>query len=95
MLRLSSKLVNEINELCTLDDCKEAWKLVKDRWREIENETSFSATKEFKIGDGVKFVGRGKRVLYGKIVKKNPKTAQVDCDEDRIWNVGYTILEKT
>ena len=94
MVQLSVELQKHIKELQTLAECKEVWKQVKERWREIEDSLTASAISKYKIGQIVQFVGKRKRVLYGKITKLNLKTARVDCDEDGIWNVGYTVMEK-
>ena len=67
MVQLSVELQKHIEELQTLDECKQVWKLVKERWREIEDSLTASAISKYKIGQIVQFVGKRKRVLYGKI----------------------------
>jgi hypothetical protein len=48
---------------------------------------------EVSVGDAVGFLDRDHREHYGTIVKLNPKTASVYCeDEETRWRVGYRCL---
>ena len=55
---------------------------------------SEAAKARFRVGDRVEFTNRG-RPVRGKIVRMNPKTADVDCDSGAEWRIHYQLLNKT
>lgn len=54
---------------------------------------SEAAKAQFRVGDRVEFTERG-RPFQGKIVRMNPKTADVDCSGGAKWRIHYEFLNK-
>lgn len=54
---------------------------------------SDAAKARFRVGDCVQFKNRG-RPVQGMIVRMNPKTADVDCDNGVEWRIHYQLLNK-
>lgn len=52
-----------------------------------------AAKARFRVGDRVEFTNRG-RAIHGKIVRMNPKTADVDCNNGVEWRIHYQLLNK-
>jgi len=50
------------------------------------------AREDFKIGDAVSFVGRDHHTRFGRVVRRNQKTASLECD-DGLWRVAYALLQ--
>jgi hypothetical protein len=47
---------------------------------------------DFSVGDTVSFLDRDQQTRIGRIVRMNPKTATIDCDNGN-WRVSFPLLQ--
>ena len=61
----------------------------------VESEAADRATLDrnsLSVGDSIGFNGCDGQILYGEIIKLNPKRAKVRTTTDGIWNVYYQSM---
>jgi len=88
-----------IRKLCqgkSKDEMRVIYEIVRAEYKRAIDIAIVEASRQFQIGDHVKFRPRKNRIyIKGEIVKLNPKTAQLGgCSDGRRWKVHYSALER-
>lgn len=87
---LTSQLINEINNLKTFEECKEAWNLIKFRHETLVR----GQASTFRVGQSVWFMSKkaGGQRIEGTVIRINRKSISVSTPMGK-WNVAPSLLQ--
>jgi len=84
------KLIDILNDIMKMDRIE--MDKVMEAVRNRRDQLHFSSARTFRVGDRVKFKGRGGLVVTGSISKVKIKKCSVEADNGQRWNVPAGML---